>query len=121
MGTFPGLFLYSFLGASATNVEALEGAGKDNIFTIIFIAVGLIAGFFLLWFMTNYAKNELVVLEAQYALVEDGADGNVHPIAAGVSTGEMDNLYDREGARGRNNIEVVEQRSRDEDDGPAIV
>mmetsp|Transcript_29000 Transcript_29000/g.70036 ORF Transcript_29000/g.70036 Transcript_29000/m.70036 type:complete len:334 (+) Transcript_29000:116-1117(+) len=118
VGTFPGLILYCFLGASAQSIEALEEAGKDKTATIIIIVVGLIAGFVLVWFMANYAKKELEVLEAQYALVEDGAVDNVSPTAE-VSTDEMDNLYYREG--GRNNIEVVEQRSLGKGDGPLMV
>ena len=109
MGTFPGLILYCFLGASAQDIENLEQAGKDKTASIITIVVGLIAGFVVVWFMTNYAKKELEMLEAHYALVEDGADDNhARPT-----------FYDQEG--GRNNIEVVGQRSQDEDTGQTTV
>ncbi|CAJ1953677.1 unnamed protein product [Cylindrotheca closterium] len=118
VGTFPGLILYCFLGASAQDIEGLEQAGKDKTASIITIVVGLIAGFGVVWFITNYAKKELEVLEAQYALVEDGAGGCVRSAAA-VSADGMETFYDREG--GRSNIEVVEHKSHDENVIPAMV
>jgi len=107
VGTTPGVILYCFLGASAQNITALEHAGEDRTVTIITIVVGLIAGIALVKFMATYAKKELEVLEAQYALEEDGAAENVRPSTV-LSTDEMD-------------VEVVEQRSQDEDDRPTIV
>ncbi|KAL3942866.1 MAG: hypothetical protein SGBAC_003030 [Bacillariaceae sp.] len=108
VGTAPGAILYCFLGASARNITALENAEKDKTVTIITIIVGLIAGLTLIKVLGNYAKKELEVLEAQYALEEDGTEDGVRPSTV-LSTDEMD-------------VEVVEQRgSQDDDEMPSIV
>jgi uncharacterized membrane protein YdjX (TVP38/TMEM64 family) len=117
VGTTPGVILYCFLGASAQNISALEDAEKDKTATISTIVVGLVAGVSLVKFMASYARKELEVLEAQYALEEDGAEENVRPSTV-VSTDEMDDIHNLEVER---QIEVVEQKSQDEDDRPSIV
>lgn len=116
VGTIPGVILYCFLGASAQNIAALEDAEKDKTATIITIVVGVFAAVALVKFMANYAKKELGVLEARYALAEDGAEENVLQ-STDVSADEME-IQDGEGGT---YIEVVEKKSQDEDDTSAIV
>lgn len=115
MGTFPGLILYCFLGASSDNVEALEHAGKGTTVSIIVVVMGLLAGSVVVWFMTNYAKKELEALEVQYALLEDGAEDNSRSTAAV----EVDTFDARES--GKNNIEIVGQKIQDEGTPPTMV